>query len=305
MKIIQSFWGNALMENIVRRTNGGWPEKKYCYMSQALSCLQIAKFHGEVELITDTEGKRLLSGEMGLPYTSIRVDLDILQDYPGECWPIKNLFAYSLQKEPFIHVDGDVYIPGKLDHLVDTTGLLLAENKANIYSEPLQGVLHHIILKLIDKPDYLTGPPTKLINIFNLGIFGGNDISFILDFAGDCLKTLHSNTSFIKENFGFGLDDFRYQEIHLSDVVNLLFGAYMFTAFTARKGKRVVSIFDTVDYTFAKNIQNILASTDLTYIHPVFTKRSNAACHQLEQKLRQHYPAYYYKILSLINDFSI
>ena len=292
------------MADVVHRTTAGWPEKKYCYMSQALSCLQLAKFHGDVELVTDTVGRQLLLDEMDLPYTNVRLDLDNFPPYPGECWYLKNIFTCSIQEEPFIHVDGDVYIPCKLDRLAGGADILTG-NRFNIRSMPLQMILHEIILQLNDIPDYLTVPSSELISIYNTGIFGGRDVAFISSFAADCLQLVAGNTGFANDNFGFGLDELNYEEIRLADLLNILFGGYMFTSFAARHDKTVVSLFDDVGISMLPDNTTVIASPDLSHIQSVYSKRRNAICHQLEHQLMQDHPAYYYKITSLLKEFRI
>jgi hypothetical protein len=292
------------MEDITRRTNGGWPEKKHFYMSQALSCLQLRRFYSDVELITDTAGRRLLVEEMGLPYTTVSMDLDDFKGYPAECWPIKNFFVYSIQQDPFIHVEGDIFIPCKFDTAMADARLVL-ENTQCIHSDTLQSVLSSIILELEHRPDYLSPPSESTLKVYGSGIFGGNDLSFIHAYAEDALRTINSHPRLLNDTFGFGPDFFRLEEIELSDVVNILFGSQMLTGFIARDRKEVVTVFDTVEFARIDDTKKNVASWDFSDVRPIYNKKKEVICHQLEHRLRQAYPDYYYKILRLIKEFSI
>jgi hypothetical protein len=115
MRIIQSYWSKPFEEDQKKgRPFGGWLHKRYHYMSWALSCLKLSQFHDHVELVTDTPGKKELIDQLGLPYTTVRSDLDSIHCYPTYVWVMGKFIAYEIQNKPFLHVDGDVFIWEKL-----------------------------------------------------------------------------------------------------------------------------------------------------------------------------------------------
>lgn len=113
MKIVQSFWSKPMLMNdnsdAIFRSNGGWTDRIYFYMSWALSCLKFKEIYNEIELVTDINGKHLLYDILELPYTNVVTKLDDLNDYNHNLWALGKLYAYKLQQEPFIHVDSDVF----------------------------------------------------------------------------------------------------------------------------------------------------------------------------------------------------
>ena len=68
MKYIQTFWTRATTEADLLNISAGWLSPEYHWMSWALSCLQLKKLFGNIELITDTKGKYILSEVLKLPY---------------------------------------------------------------------------------------------------------------------------------------------------------------------------------------------------------------------------------------------
>jgi hypothetical protein len=300
MRIIQSFWGKPLTEDLPGRSPAGWPERRYCYMSQALSCLQLHQFHPEVELVTDQAGKQLLLEEIELPYTKVSVELDVLSPYPGDLWPIKNLYTYNLQKTPFIHVDGDVFITGPFGRTAVDAGIMVA-NQLHIRSRPLQEILNLIMLKLAGKPDYFTGLSSPLFSICNPGIFGGNDLAFIQTFTRDCIKLIEDNLNLLTDNLGADTHDFNLGEIKTTDLFGILFPSYMLTTFAEKHTKKVVDLLEPVEIEMVGNTHNTVASPDITHIHPIYNeKRRSVVCHQVGHRLRRYHPHYYYKIKSLL-----
>ena len=105
-KIVQSYWSKAYQNT----PNSGWAFRESHYMSWALSCLQLKQFYDEIELVTDSEGADLLINKLHLPYTSCLTILDKLKNENPAIWALGKIAAYEVQQEPFIHVDGDIYI---------------------------------------------------------------------------------------------------------------------------------------------------------------------------------------------------
>src|ERR1700730_5036463 len=130
MKIIQSFWSKPSREISSDKSMGGWLEKKNNYMSWALSCLQFRSFYDEVELVTDRYGYDLLINQLELPYTNVKIVLDDLNDFHSDLWALGKIYAYSLQDEPFIHADGDIYIWEKFSDKIENAELV-AQNIEN------------------------------------------------------------------------------------------------------------------------------------------------------------------------------
>jgi hypothetical protein len=122
-KIVQTLWTKPVFEdnsNIHQRFHGGWLNKKYNFMAWTLSCLQSKKFYENVELVTDARGKLLLIDNLELPYTNVRVELDCLNNYPNILWTLPKIYTYSIQDEPFIHIDGDVFIWEKFHEKIES-----------------------------------------------------------------------------------------------------------------------------------------------------------------------------------------
>lgn len=273
-------------------------------MSQALSCLQLKNIYSNLELFTDTMGKRLLIEQLELPYDKVHVDLDAFGDYPGECWPLKNFFVYSLQKDPFIHIDGDVFLPGKFIPAVSKAALVL-ENEMKIVSTTLKGVLTEVIQNLSGKPGYLLPPSKMSSTVYSTGIFGGTDIPYIRSFAIEALELINANARLANNNFGFGLDFFKYEEIGLSDLINILFGSYLFTGSVAASRKDVMTIFDEQEFTRIDETKKIVASRDRSAVHPMYNKKNDSTCRQLEHRLRTSFPDHYYKIMLSLDEFEL
>ncbi len=162
-------------------------------MSWTLSCLTLRKFYENVELVTDETGYHYLIEKLKLPYSSVRVELDCLDTYPPNLWAIGKIHAYGIQNEPFIHVDGDVYIWGKFNTEIESSGLL-AQNKDIVNGHYIAGYRRLKDLKF-SFPEILNASPDEIaaLRSSNAGIIGGNNFDFFRDFSKKSFEFIDKN----------------------------------------------------------------------------------------------------------------
>jgi len=296
MRIIQSFWtrparlGSNLAYN--NRFCGGWLESKYHFMSWAYSCLQLTKFYDHVEIITDTAGKELLIDQLKLPYTSVDTSLEALDDLNPEFWAVGKLYSFSLQKRPFIHVDGDVYIWEKFPARLENADLI-AQSREIGFSF-YRKVLDEIIPAGATVPDvvlnnYNNGLP---INAYNAGIIGGKNLRFFEDYARLAIHFALSGEYFLG-NVPAGM-------------FNAVYEQHLCYCLAANKGIHVECLSDELDKAVLnaqlKGLANFRSAPGGTkYIH-LFgedAKKNPAVCEELANKLRTDYPEYYKRAIEV------
>ena len=189
MRIVQTFWtGN----HDPLEYGFGWPHAEYNLMSWALSCLSLREHYDEVVLYTDSAGKRILIDELHLPYTDVQVVFD---DFPclPQHWALAKIKTYSLQTKPFLHVDGDIYVPHPLPEDV-LAAPLIAQNReigTVYYRRMMDRILSHPDIKL---PDYIEqGLREESIASYNMGFFGGRDLDFIHRYCDEVFRFMEKN----------------------------------------------------------------------------------------------------------------
>lgn len=171
MHIVHSFLSRPFLEN---NQFGGWQNYEAYWSSWVLS-FHCAKKYYPIHLVTDSKGKAFLVDRLGLSYDNISVAFDDMPILPKELWAFGKLYAYSLQKTPFIHIDADVYLWDKLPdyiHEADLIGQEFEDFSQNQYP------LYREILKQTSRllPTFAKG-----YQAINAGIFGGNHIDFFKD----------------------------------------------------------------------------------------------------------------------------
>jgi hypothetical protein len=296
MKIIQSFWtlpmfkGDQTIHN--NRLSGGWINSKYNLLSWAYSCLQLRKFYHNVELITDQIGKILLIDCMQLPYTKVSTDLDVLGNENPELWAIGKLTSMQLQEEPFIHVDGDVFIWERFSEKLEEASVVVQNREADFTF--YRTVLDHLISNNLYVPavvqkNYLTG---EKIDAFNAGIVGGNDVIFFKNYISEALR--------------FGRNAGKTLERFSSGMFNAVYEQHLLYCLTQEKSKHVECLTTCTD----KRVINEMfkgystfcqAPGSSKYIH-LFgedAKKNIAICHELERRVRTEYRSCYRRIADL------
>ena len=190
MKIIQTFW-TAGQDPL--KHGFGWTHPEYNLMSWALSCLSLREHYDEVELYTDSVGYHILIEVLQLPYTKTHVIFDDFQCLPHH-WALSKIKTYSLQTEPFLHIDGDIYLPRPLPERV-LNAPLVAQNReigTTYYRRMMDlGVLKHPSIIL---PKYIENTIREdSIASYNMGVFGGTDLDFIQKYCKEVFNFMETN----------------------------------------------------------------------------------------------------------------
>lgn len=290
MKYVHTFWIDEGKDPL--DASFGWCSARYHLMSWALSCLQLHRFYDCVELITDTKGKELLIDQLKLPYKKVRIELDDLDlvEIPG-LWVMKKIYSYALHEEPFLNVDGDVYIFEPFpDNLL--SGQLIAQNIEQDfdYYKELVGLVGNTF-PIVPKPIKKQITDGLEIQASNAGILGGNDYGFFKEYYQVVEKFIAANHQQIA-----GLSP--SQMVNFNAVVE----QYIFHCLSNYAGLEVNYLLDTVyDPSFFESFANFHhLPFKIPFMHALGDYKKNGwVCDQLANRLRIDYPEYYYRIIGL------
>ena len=288
MKYVHTFWIDEGKEPL--EASFGWCSARYHLMSWALSCLQLHRFYDNVELITDRKGKELLIDQMKLPYKKVRIELDDLDfvEISG-LWVMKKIYSYTLHEEPFLNVDGDVFIFEPFpDNLL--SGQLIAQNIEQDfdYYKELVGLVGNTF-PFVPKPIKKQITEGLEIQASNAGILGGNDYGFFKDYYQVVEKFISENHAQIA-----GLSP--SQMVNFNAVVE----QYIFYCLSNHKRLEVNYLLDTVyDPSFFESFANFHhLPFKIPFMHALGDYKKNGwVCDQLANRLRMDYPEYYYRII--------
>lgn len=286
MKIIQSFWSGNQTDFT---NNYGWYNYKYHWLSWILSCNQLVKHHKEVELFTDRFGYDILITKLQLPYTKVHVILDDLNGYHKDLWAMAKIKTFQIQDEPFIHVDGDVFVWESLtDKFKNTT---LVTQNLEITTDYYGNMWNDILPNLNFIPSEMANYSSKRSSFAcNMGIIGGNDIKFFKEYT-------KISTAFVDNNINSwsNINGFNF---------NIFFEQVLFYEFAKIKNLKVDFLFEEIseDNNY-KGFGDFHKVPNKTYLHLLgIFKRNASICKSMEVYIMKYFSESYSKITKLINE---
>lgn len=285
LKAVQTVWtaGRSMTEN-----SFGWHSPQAGLMSWALSSHCLSENFERVELYTDSEGARVLIDKLKLPYTEVHICYENLECHPTH-WACSKIMTYSKQDEPFVHIDGDLYLPKGLGGY-ENSGLITQNEE--IGSAYYKGMMNHILERGVKLPEYIMPELSKeAIGSYNAGVMGGCDISFIHNYCEEALKIIRDN----------GWDDPRCASPDLNN--NLLFEQLLFYVLVKRHGKKVDTVINAIlgDNKYSYDmVCNMMWFDQRPLFHLLGGFKRNArVCGMMGRTLLRKHPETYVRVLDL------
>lgn len=267
MKFVQTVWFKENKTEI--NYSAGWLSLHFHLMSWALSSYQLSQFFSQKCLMTDEIGAELAQ-KLHLPYTQIQTDLETVKQQ-NALWVSNKLYTYSVQQQPFIHLDTDAYFFNNIDPQWLSAPLLAQnfeydhENYCHAYND--------VITHCPFIPDLIKKDQLGRLTAVNAGVMGGTNWLFFKEFAQFVEEFLIRN------------------EAHLAkchyDHLNVFVEQYLFKQFADAKGIPVSYISPKefgppCDY---KMTEFAKLPLDCQYIHITNYKQNPAVCEQMAQRL--------------------
>lgn len=298
MKIVQSLWTKPMMNTggqpQVQTLSGGWLDRKFHFMSWALSCLLLSRYYKDIELVTDSLGKYLLINTLRLPYTRVVEVLDSINHYDSSLWAMGKLIAIQQQQSPFLHVDSDVYIWASFARDLEEAPLVAQnlEQGYPFYATLLNQINMHF--PYIPESVRANGLRMHSANAYNAGILGGNNLDFFRAFTKEAIQ-------FVDNNVG------ALHKVDLS-MFNCMYEQHLFYCLS-RKWELPVHCYsqtiqeDRINLEF-KGIHNFIhAPESREYMH-LFgdIKKNPLICQTLYNKLKHSFPQYLERVEHVVNE---
>ena len=290
MRIVQTFW---TAKADLTRSTFGWTNPEYNLMAWTLSCLSLRRYYKDVVLYTDKEGYHILIEKLGLPYTDVVIMYENLLCLPTH-WGYPKILTYLFQKEPFLHIDGDVFINKQLPcDIMKAT--LITQNK-EISSDYYRNMVNRIVNNknvtlpvFFDPDDFKTGIPS-----YNMGVFGGSDLAFIKYYCTEAIDFIEKNQ----------LNNPKSANANMA--CNVFFEQIFLAILAEKSNKKITTLLNQSirDNGYMLNeFCDLWNYTCKPFFHIIGGHKKNAeVCRALENILKLYYPVYYKKIISLLPD---
>jgi len=286
MKIVQSFWSGGKSDIM---NSHGWYSYKFNWLSWILSCNQLVHYHEDVELYTDEFGYSILIEKLKLPYTKVHVVLDQLNNFDSKFWALSKIKTYQLQDEPFLHVDGDVFVWESLTNKFINSNLISQnlEVTTKYYRDNWENIHPQLSYIPTEIKDYHEGRSNYACN---MGIVGGNNIIFFKEYTSKSFE-------FVKMN------ELKFDDKDALNF-NIFFEQVLFYEMSRLKNEKVDFLINEIsldnDY---KGFGDFDKVPDKSYLHLLGDfKRNPSVCKSMEIHIMKHYPESYSLLMKIINE---
>ena len=286
MKIIQSFW-TGKHNNI--EYSFGWLSNEYHYLSWILSCNQLRKYYDEVELFTDSLGYSILIEKLKLPYTKVHIVLDELNNYDDNLWALAKIKSYSLMNEPFLHIDGDVFIFEPFDKNLMKSSIITQniETTSDYYWNMWSKIKPELNFIPIIMENYNNQLHTKA---YNMGVFGGNNLSFIKKYTDASFDFVNKNKYSLSKinayNFNIFFEQVLLYELSQEHQINV--------------NCLINEDIGDNEYKGFGNFEEV--PKERKYLHLLgFYKKQELVCNKMSIYVQKYYPEYYAYLENLLD----
>ena len=177
---------------------------KIILLPMTLSCL-LAKKHFKKVILYTTPNIANLIKDIGIPYDEIITEP--LDGVTYKTFSVPKLITYSLQKEPFVHIDLDMFlfnIPKDITNydVIYAYEDLPIKRYSNINSlRSLFDVYLKNLFEIEGRLDYEFKKNIDVFDIPNMSIFGGNNFKQISEASKICLDIYQNNKEFFDSDY--------------------------------------------------------------------------------------------------------
>lgn len=279
MKVVYSYWdtGKGL------QNPGNWFNSRLMLSSMVISVLNSYKHYGRVEMVTDSRSKLWIE-KLGLPFESIKTDLDQLDKYDKGSWALGKIKAYSIQEEPFMHVDLDVILFEPFSDRLINNDLYVQNFEPFNIDTYNKSYMSYIDLLARNGKNLPIGFHDRK-HALNLGIYGCNNLYFNKLYCDSVFAFIDNNEQYFKSCV----------PLHKLCVV----WEQYFCAVIADKMKLSIGTIISPDYILA---------TESGYTHLLIDKYNKEVANNFNGYIKTTYPEYYElinELLKLNNVFEV
>jgi hypothetical protein len=286
MRAVWSLWSSPL-----RRESSPWLHERGHWLSWILSVETARRHYAEVALVADSAAAHILTEELGLSFNHVSTELDALAGVDPHWWAIGKLYAYRAQREPFVHIDADVFLWKRLPAIVEYAPIL-AQSPEAVFDNSLyqpERLAQRFEAKMGAVPEpwrwYLArGYQTAAC----CGIMGANDI--------ECVQ------AYTELALNIALDP-RHQAIWEGEDLQqhmLFIEQYLLNATVEyRRAHRTGGNDVRIQYLFPSG--SFERAEEAGYTHLIAGAKRNAALlDRLEEVVRRDYPLHYRRCLDFL-----
>ena len=181
-----------------------FPNIRVFYMSAYLSLKCLRDKNYRTKLITDELGKKYLIDNFGLQYDEVTTELEGANISPY-LWGMAKMYAFSLQKEPFLYIDLDAFLFNDIDISLKKSEIFFQNYEDNYYTaydtycrfNKYFASEKNEMIKAYEE----TLAQNRYGDAYNTAIFGGNNINLIKAASEEILRYCRDNMWMVEDKY--------------------------------------------------------------------------------------------------------
>lgn len=199
MNAIQTFYSFDAVQNPVEIKAGF-----YCahmnWMSMALSCLLLKRHFNSVSLYCNDIIGDLMTNIIKIPYDKVVITPNYMDKYAGcNLWAYPKVYTYSLQDNPFIHVDTDFFMFSSPSTNI-LTSELIGQNIEYDDQMSNRNTMDRLLNAGVRFPSWVIEEyeNNPILRVVNAGVLGGRNISFFKEYVEVINEFISDNLSILR-----------------------------------------------------------------------------------------------------------
>jgi hypothetical protein len=292
IRAVWSFWSKPY----TAFHHKAWISDRHHLLSWILSVRTAQRHYPDTLLVTDDAGANLLVNRLGLRFGNVSTDLNDLRKEDPHWWTLGKLYAYRSQRQPFIHLDNDVFLwRGLPDHV--TKSVVFAQNPERfIFGEGayrpdrFENAMRVANGRL--PPEWRWYTHRRGNVAICCGIVGGSNNDFLAHYAEQAIQMIQH------------LRD-RPEQLEATERLgcNIVVEQYFLAACVYYHQLTPKSRFHgvNIDYLFESEADSFMNAEKLGYTHLIAGAKKNLEItERLERRVRQEYPEDYSRLASCL-----
>lgn len=192
MRAVWSFWSKPFYAAKGRT----WQTPLHHLLAWGLTVHLARKHYPDTVLVTDRAGKALLVDRLGLSFSQVSTELEQLRTANTDFWALGKLAAYSLQDQPFVHLDTDVFLWTPLPSSIENAQVFAqcpeTYHSIDQHHSPvaIERAFAHHHLELPAEWQWSRSRWDRHFREDNCGILGGTQVDFLRYYSQTALDLL-------------------------------------------------------------------------------------------------------------------
>lgn len=292
MRAVWSFWTKPL-----KRGWSNWTSEFHHLLGWVLSVETARKHYPQTALVTDDAGAEMLIEGIGLQFDHVSTILNDLNSHDPDWWAFGKMYAYRLQKEPFVHIDNDAFLWSRLPERLELADVFaqnleyISFGKTYYHPEQIEYAIRSVNGWTPEEIDYHVSADGTF-KAACCGIMGGNRIDFIHYYADLAIRMMEHPDN-----------QAAWRSLNERITLSLIFEQYLLAACIEYHKNRQNSPYSDIrdEYLFESMSHAQEQAAAVGYTHLIGpAKRNKMIIERLEKRVQKDYPDYYERCINFI-----